>query len=63
MSHYRTLLFDIDNTLLDFTASETDALQKLFQGSKLELTAEVEARYKALNQGLWKAFEEGNDPR
>lgn len=59
MSHYRTLLFDIDNTSLDFTASETDALQKLFQGSKLELTAEVEARYKALNQGLWKAFEEG----
>ncbi len=59
MSHYRTLLFDIDNTSLDFTASETDALQKLFQGSKLELTAEVEAHYKALNQGLWKAFEEG----
>ncbi len=63
MSHYRTLLFDIDNTLLDFTASETDALQKLFQGSKLELTAEVEARYKALNQGLWKAFEEGEMTR
>ncbi|AEB61748.1 MULTISPECIES: YjjG family noncanonical pyrimidine nucleotidase [Bacillus] len=63
MSHYRTLLFDIDNTLLDFTASETDALQKLFQGSKLDLTAEVEARYKALNQGLWKAFEEGEMTR
>ncbi|MEL4012192.1 YjjG family noncanonical pyrimidine nucleotidase [Bacillus velezensis] len=63
MSHYRTLLFDLDNTLLDFTASETDALQKLFQGSKLDLTAEVEARYKALNQGLWKAFEEGEMTR
>ncbi|MBY8913376.1 YjjG family noncanonical pyrimidine nucleotidase [Bacillus sp. YC2] len=63
MKNYQTLLFDIDNTLLDFTASENDALQKLFQDTEIELTAEVEARYKSMNQGLWKAFEEGEMTR
>ncbi|MDF2485209.1 MAG: hypothetical protein K0R46_1377, partial [Herbinix sp.] len=31
MKHYQTLLFDADNTLLDFTACEREALNLTFQ--------------------------------
>jgi len=29
--NYKILLFDLDDTLLDFTANEADSLDKLFQ--------------------------------
>jgi len=63
LKNYKTLLFDIDNTLLDFSASETAALQRLFKGQNFPLTPEVKARYKTINQGLWTAFEEGKIDR
>ncbi|WP_239255673.1 YjjG family noncanonical pyrimidine nucleotidase [Listeria ilorinensis] len=54
---YQTLLFDVDDTLLDFQLAEKEALQALFKENGLPLTMEIEARYKAINQGLWQAFE------
>ncbi|WP_099221528.1 YjjG family noncanonical pyrimidine nucleotidase [Listeria costaricensis] len=54
---YQTLLFDVDDTLLDFQLAEKEALQALFKENGLPLTEEIEARYKAINQGLWQAFE------
>ncbi len=59
MKNYRTLLFDVDDTLLDFGAAEKQALTLLFEEQQLLLTAEIESRYGQINQSLWKAFEEG----
>lgn len=59
MKYYRTLLFDVDDTLLDFGAAEKLALRLLFEDMKIPLTSEIESRYKIINQSLWKSFEEG----
>lgn len=63
MKTYRTLLFDVDDTLLDFKAAERLALRLLFEEQQIELTDEIEAHYKQMNQGLWRAFEEGRIDR
>jgi 2-haloacid dehalogenase len=60
---YRTLLFDADDTLLDFGAAEKLALRLLFQEQDIPLTDEIEANYKQINHRLWKAFEDGEMSR
>lgn len=57
MKPYRTLLFDVDNTILDFTAAEKSALRLLFEDQNIPLTDEMGSRYRTINQGLWRAFE------
>lgn len=59
MKKYKTLFFDVDDTLLDFEAAEKLALQLLFEEQNIPLNAEIEERYKRINQGLWKSFEDG----
>ncbi|KFM99622.1 noncanonical pyrimidine nucleotidase, YjjG family [Bacillus clarus] len=59
MKKYTTLLFDVDDTLLDFQKAEKTALRMLFEEKNIPLTAEIEAHYKKVNKGLWDAFEEG----
>lgn len=56
---YKTLLFDVDDTLLDFQATEDQALRKLFKDYQLELTPALKASYQALNHALWKKYELG----
>ncbi|MBS4190471.1 YjjG family noncanonical pyrimidine nucleotidase [Bacillus sp. FJAT-49705] len=59
MKKYKTLLFDVDDTLLDFGAAERLALRLLFEEQNFSLTPEIEEKYKKINQGLWRSFEEG----
>ncbi|GAB6431901.1 hypothetical protein bcgnr5380_13770 [Bacillus cereus] len=59
MKKYKTLLFDVDDTLLDFQKAEKMALRMLFEEKGIPLTSEVEGRYKKINKSLWDAFEEG----
>ncbi|KAF1679077.1 YjjG family noncanonical pyrimidine nucleotidase [Bacillus mexicanus] len=63
MTHYRTLLFDIDDTILDFKAAEALALRLLFEDQNIPLTADMKEQYNIINQGLWRAFEEGKITR
>ncbi|HFK1428732.1 MULTISPECIES: YjjG family noncanonical pyrimidine nucleotidase [Bacillus cereus group] len=59
MKKYKTLLFDVDDTLLDFQKAERSALRMLFEEKGMSLTSEIEAQYKKINKSLWTAFEEG----
>lgn len=63
MRKYQTLLFDVDNTLLDFSAAEDEALRLLFEDQDFPLTDEVKDQYKKINQSLWRLFEEGKIDR
>ena len=56
---YDVILFDADDTLLDFQKSEDAALRQAFEAFDLPLTAEVREGYLEINHGLWKALERG----
>ena len=59
MKEYKFLLFDLDDTLLDFHAAEQHALPKLFAMHGITLTDEIRALYKQINGALWTALEQG----
>ncbi|MCM3600833.1 YjjG family noncanonical pyrimidine nucleotidase [Robertmurraya korlensis] len=63
MKAYKYLFFDIDDTLLDFQATEKEALRALFAEQNMVLTADEERRYKEINQSLWNAYENGKIDR
>jgi 2-haloacid dehalogenase len=56
---YRHLLFDADNTLLDFDACEAGALERLFREMGLPWSRESAAVYHTANEALWRALERG----
>ncbi|MGG3451782.1 YjjG family noncanonical pyrimidine nucleotidase [Domibacillus aminovorans] len=57
---YKILLFDLDDTLLDFGANETDSLNKLFQQYGYTLSDELFRVYNSVNKQLWADYENGN---
>ena len=59
MKKYTTLYFDLDNTLLDFSAAENMAIRKLFNLHNLPISDEMIARYSAINHTWWQRFEKG----
>ena len=53
----RTILFDLDDTLLDFKASEAEALRYTLKTLGLEPTDEIVKRYSVINQAQWELLE------
>lgn len=56
---YRIALFDADNTLLDFTRAEHDALTACLSARGILDDEETVALYSAINDGHWKRLEQG----
>ena len=56
---YHWLLFDADDTLLDYQGAELAALARVFEQIDILLTDDNLARYRRINQALWHALERG----
>ncbi len=54
---YKTVLFDLDDTLLDFKKSEAEALSVTLLHFGIQPTPAVTGRYSEINEGLWKQLE------
>lgn len=59
MSKYKTILFDVDGTLLDFDKAQDYALNYMFEKYNIPLTTQTRKIYDDINHGLWKQFELG----
>ncbi len=59
MNKYTTLYFDLDNTILDFTAAEHSAIRALLKLHNLPSTDNVILTYSKINQTWWERFEKG----
>ena len=59
MKKYTTLLFDADDTLLDFRKDERQALEKTMKHYGVPVTEENIKIYSDINQGMWKQLERG----
>lgn len=56
----KVLLWDIDATLLDFTAAEKEAIRKCFEKFDLGIcTDEMLGRYSLINKSYWEKLERG----
>ena len=56
---YTTLLFDLDDTLLDIGASRVEALRAVCAAHDHPYDDALFARFNVINDGLWKAYEAG----
>lgn len=59
MKNYKHLIFDLDNTLLDFNDTEEQALKSVFKEFNVPETIESFDTYKTINKGLWSSLEKG----
>ena len=57
---YDYILFDSDNTLLDFTGSQDKSFREMISTYGVEYSEDVYNRYKEINHGYWRRFEEGS---
>lgn len=59
MNRFTTLLFDADDTLLDFHKDERQALIKALTHFGVPVTEENIQIYSDINQGMWRQLEKG----
>ena len=60
----QTVLWDVDGTLLDFSAAERAAIRSMFAAFSLgECTEEMLARYSSINAGFWQRMERNEIPK
>ena len=59
MAKYYCVLFDADNTLLNFDAAESKALAETLVNYGIEPDAETVQTYSTINEELWKQLEKG----
>ena len=59
MPKYRTLLFDADQTLLDFHRSEHEAVTDCLEAFGVPVNNETIAKYSEINTSYWKMLERG----
>ncbi len=62
-SLYTTILWDLDDTLLDFPYSQRYALSRCFRNIGRELTEEQHACYSRINTDYWRRLELGEITR
>lgn len=55
----KTILLDLDNTILDFNKAERNALIRALKDMGTEPTEEMIGRYSVLNLAQWKLLEQG----
>ena len=60
---YTTLLFDLDDTLMDFKKAEENAIEKLLLKYSLPATEENKMLYSLTNKAKWTALEKGEITR
>lgn len=60
---YKTILLDVDGTLLDFTVSASIALRILFERRGWHYDESVFETYEEINNALWEKYERGEMPR
>lgn len=59
MQRYKIILWDVDQTLLDFTKSEDYALRNTFEHFGIQINSETVALYSGINDSYWKRLERG----
>lgn len=59
MKHFSTVLWDVDQTLLDFDKSQRWALYESFGSFGREITDDTVALYAEINDSYWKRHERG----
>lgn len=59
MNGYHTILWDVDQTLLDFKKSERYAVTHCFELFHLPVDDQILNRYSEINEGYWKRIERG----
>ena len=58
-----TLLFDLDNTLLDFDKAEANAITRALGDVGISVTNEMRDYYHKINLAQWKLLEQGKMTR
>lgn len=63
MNRYTTIFFDLDNTLLDFYASEKKAIKQVLTLFSLPSDDETALLYSKINKSFWERYERGEIKR